>query len=119
MHNPQCIFTSHKVRALRTSIPTKKIKKYLPGHRNWDGKIFKSIAWEAYASSTPSTDVNMHKLVIEFCNNWLPVGQRLKSKGTPTITVPHVENMNRMILLSVANPAARRESLFFAHSTRK
>jgi hypothetical protein len=38
-------FTSHEVRALRsTNIPTKNIKKYLLGRHNWDEKIFKSIA---------------------------------------------------------------------------
>jgi hypothetical protein len=40
--------TSHEVRALRSSIPTKNIKKYLLGRHNWDEKIIKSIAWEAY-----------------------------------------------------------------------
>jgi hypothetical protein len=34
----------HEVRALRTSIPTQKIKTYLLERHNWDEKIFKSIA---------------------------------------------------------------------------
>jgi hypothetical protein len=41
-------FTSHEVRALRSSILTKNIKKYLLRRHNWDEEIFKSIAWEAY-----------------------------------------------------------------------
>jgi hypothetical protein len=67
-------FTSHEVRALRSSIPTKNIKKYLPGRHNWDEKVFKSIAWEAYASAIRSLDANMHKFVVKLCNNWLLVG---------------------------------------------
>jgi hypothetical protein len=70
-------FTSPEVRALRTSIPAKEIKKYLLGRHNWDARIFKSIVWEAYASPTRSIDANMHKFVVKLRNNWLPVGQRL------------------------------------------
>jgi hypothetical protein len=66
-------FTSHELRALRRTIPTKTIKKYLLGRHNWDEKIFKSIAWEAYASAIRSIDVNMHKFVVKLCNNWSPV----------------------------------------------
>jgi hypothetical protein len=74
-------FTSHEVRALRTSIPTKNIKKYLLGRHNWDEKIFHSIAWEAYASSAiRSIDANMHTFVVKFCD-WLPVAQRLVKYG--------------------------------------
>jgi hypothetical protein len=36
-------FTSHEVRALRSSIPTKKIKKHLLKRHNWDEEIFKNI----------------------------------------------------------------------------
>ena len=75
------MFTSHEVSALRTSIPTKNIKKYLLKRHNWDATIFNSIAWEAYASATRSTDANTHKFVVKFCNNWLPVGQRLIKYG--------------------------------------
>jgi hypothetical protein len=74
-------FTSHEVRALRSSIPTKNIKKYLLKRHNWDGKIFKSIAWEAYASAIRSLDANMHKFVVKLCDNWLSVGQRLIKYG--------------------------------------
>jgi hypothetical protein len=59
----------------------------------------------------------MHKFVVKFCTNWLPVGQRQPNTEIPTIIVPYADNMNRSITFSVANPAARGESLFFAHST--
>jgi hypothetical protein len=42
---------------------------------NWEEKSLKSVAWEAYA--TRPTDATMHKFAEKFCNNWLPVGQRL------------------------------------------
>jgi hypothetical protein len=74
-------FNSHEVRALRSSIPTKNIKNYLRGRHNWDDTIFRSIAWEAYASAIRSLDANMHTFVVKLCDNWLPVGQRLIKYG--------------------------------------
>jgi hypothetical protein len=73
--------TSLEVRALRSSLPTKNIKKYLHRRHIWDEKIFKSIAWDAYASAIRSIDANMQQICCKVCNNWLPVSQRLIKYG--------------------------------------
>jgi hypothetical protein len=74
-------FTSHEVGALRSSIPTKNIKKYLLKRHNWNEGIFTNIALGSYASAIRSLDANKHKFVVKLCNNWLPVGQRLTKYG--------------------------------------
>jgi hypothetical protein len=95
------------------------MKRYnIKGH-NWDDIIFNIIAREAYASATRSTNANMHKLVVKLCTNWLPVSQRMAKYGNTTNNVAHVDNMNRTIMFSVADPRACGESLFFAHSTKE
>jgi hypothetical protein len=112
-------FTSHEVRALRSSIPTKNIKKYLLGRHNWDDKIFKSIVWEAYASAIRSLDANMHKFIVKLCNNWLPVGQRLIKYGN---TYDHCslcrqhESYDHVFCCQSRN---KWRDCFLAHSTKK
>jgi hypothetical protein len=61
-------------RTLRTELPEYELRGYLPKRNNWSDRVYVSISWPAYRSTTAGLTDSLCIFVVKLSHGWLAIG---------------------------------------------